>query len=102
MGKNLYDKVWESHTVREMKDGRSQLFVGLHLIHEVTSPQAFGMLDELGLEVRYPNRTFATIDHIIPTHNQLAPFEDVMAQKMAAALRENTEKHGIEYFDFIS
>ena len=67
MGRTLLDKVWDSHRVRDLPDGRTQLFVGLHLIHEVTSPQAFGMLRDLGLPVRSPERTFATIDHIIQT-----------------------------------
>ncbi len=58
MTKNLFKKVWEAHTVRTLNDGRTQLFIGLHLIHEVTSPQAFGMLRELKLPVKYPERTF--------------------------------------------
>ena len=54
-GKNLLDKVWDAHTVRELPSGQTQLFIGLHLIHEVTSPQAFAMLRELGLPVRFPS-----------------------------------------------
>ncbi len=68
----LYDKVWEEHTVSELPTGQTQLFCGLHLIHEVTSPQAFGMLQERDLEVAYPNRTHATVDHIVPTADQVA------------------------------
>ena len=60
--KSLFDKVWDLHSVRELPDGQTQLFIGLHLIHEVTSPQAFSMLDEMGLPVRFPQRTFATVD----------------------------------------
>ena len=60
MGKTLYQKVWDAHTVGTLSDGRTQLFIGTHLIHEVTSPQAFGMLRELDLTVKYPKRTFAT------------------------------------------
>ena len=70
MGKTLYEKVWEAHEVRKLKNGQSQLFIDLHLLHEVTSPQAFGMLKDLGLRVRYPHRTFATVDHIVPTHDR--------------------------------
>ena len=70
MGKSLFQKVWEAHTVRTLPDGRTQLFIGLHLIHEVTTPQAFGMMRDLGLKVAYPERTFATVDHIIPTDTQ--------------------------------
>ena len=73
MGKTLYQKVWDAHTVGKLGDGRTQLFIGTHLIHEVTSPQAFGMLRDLNLTVKYPHRTFATIDHIVPTENQDQP-----------------------------
>ncbi len=99
MGRTLLQKVWESHRVRELPDGRSQLFVGLHLIHEVTSPQAFGMLRDLGLGVRCPERTFATIDHIIPTKKRLRPFADAMAEEMTTALEESCREHGIRLFD---
>ena len=67
MGKSLYEKVFESHTVRKLDSGQYQLLMGLHLVHEVTSPQAFAMLRERGLTVLRPDRTFATCDHIIPT-----------------------------------
>ena len=67
MGKSLFQKVWDAHTVGTLADGRTQLFIGTHLIHEVTSPQAFGMLRDLGLKVKFPQRTFATVDHIVPT-----------------------------------
>ena len=66
MSKNLFEKVWENHTVRELPSGQSQLFIGLHLVHEVTSPQAFQMLRERGLKVLYPERMYATVDHIVP------------------------------------
>ena len=66
MGKTLYEKVWDAHAVGRLADGRTQLFIGTHLIHEVTSPQAFGMIRDLGLKVKYPHRTFATVDHIVP------------------------------------
>lgn len=99
MGKTLYDKVWDSHEVTLLEDGRSQLFIGLHLVHEVTSPQAFGMLDEKGLKVAYPERTFATLDHIIPTDGAERPFRDALAEEMVAALAKNTEAHGVRFFD---
>lgn len=102
MTKNLFEKVWQAHAVRTLSDGRTQLFIGLHLIHEVTSPQAFGMLRELDLPVKYPNRTFATVDHIIPTHDQARPFKDSLAEEMIVALQKNTEDFGIEYFDMDS
>ena len=99
MSKSLFEKVWEAHSVRELSNGQTQLLIGTHLIHEVTSPQAFGMLRDLGLEVKYPNRTFATVDHIVPTRSQVEPFEDNLAQDMIRALRENCEEFGVTFFD---
>ncbi len=97
--RSLFDKVWETHTVRELPDGQTQLFIGLHLIHEVTSPQAFAMLEEMGLPVRFPGRTFATVDHIIPTDSQLRPLADGLAEEMMVALERNCRAHGIPLFD---
>ncbi|MBN8458692.1 MAG: 3-isopropylmalate dehydratase large subunit [Verrucomicrobia bacterium] len=101
MGKSLFQKVWDSHRVGTLADGRTQLFIGTHLIHEVTSPQAFGMLRDLGLKVKYPQRTFATVDHIVPTVDQDAP-QDPLAAEMMAALRKNADDFGITYFDLAS
>lgn len=98
MGKNLLDKVWDLHRVRTLPSGEDQLFIGLHLIHEVTSPQAFSMLEDRGLTVRYPDRTFATADHIVPTKERERPFGDPLAEEMMRALERNTEKHGIRLF----
>ena len=102
MGKNLYQKVWDEHTVGSLEDGRTQLFIGTHLIHEVTSPQAFGMLRDLNLTVKFPNRTFATVDHIVPTDNQQQPFSDPLANAMIDELRKNVKEFGIKYFDLSS
>ena len=101
MGKSLFQKVWDAHTVGKLADGRTQLFIGTHLIHEVTSPQAFGMLRDLGLGVKFPKRTFATVDHIVPTINQDAP-QDPLAADMMSALRKNADDFGITYFDLAS
>ena len=98
VGKNLYQKVWSDHLVGTLENGQFQVFVALHLIHEVTSPQAFGMLKDKGLTVAYPKRTFATVDHIIPTDDQSRPFSDPMAERMMEVLSEATESHGIEFF----
>jgi len=98
MGRSLYEKVWDAHTVGTLDDGRTQLFIGTHLIHEVTSPQAFGMLRDLGLKVKFPHRTFATVDHIVPTDNQQQPFADPLADAMINELKRNVEESGIEYF----
>ena len=67
MADTLFHKVWDAHKVRTLASGQTQLFIGLHLIHEVTSPQAFDMLRHQGLKVAFPERTVATIDHIVPT-----------------------------------
>lgn len=99
MSKNLYEKVWEKHSVATLADGSTQLFITAHLIHEVTSPQAFGMLKDLGLNVKYPDRTFATVDHIVPTNETAEPYSDSLAQAMIEALRENTREQGITFFD---
>ncbi len=102
MGKTLYEKVWEAHNVGTLSDGRTQLFIGTHLIHEVTSPQAFGMLRDKGIKVKYPERTFATVDHIVPTDDQSSPLSDPLAEKMLQELRKNADEFGITYFDLAS
>jgi len=97
--RTLYDKVWEKHKVTELPTGQTQLFVGLHLIHEVTSPQAFGMLRERDLEVAYPELTHATVDHIVPTADQSRPYSDDAAETMMAELEENVREAGIQFDD---
>ena len=92
----LYDKVWDLHRVAELPGGSTQLFVGLHLIHEVTSPQAFAALRDKGLSVRCPDRTVATVDHIVPTTNQARPFADPLAEEMLTTLERNCAEYGIE------
>ena len=82
MAKNLFDKVWDAHIVRQLSSGQDQLLIGLHLVHEVTSPQAFGMLRDRNLQVMFPGRTFATADHIVPTAQLARPFADQMAEEM--------------------
>ncbi|WP_257297875.1 3-isopropylmalate dehydratase large subunit [Haloarchaeobius sp. FL176] len=98
-GGTLYDKVWDRHAVTELPTGQTQLFVGLHLIHEVTSPQAFGMLEERDMEVAYPELTHATVDHIVPTADQSRPYADDAAERMMAELEENVHDAGIEFSD---
>ena len=99
MGKSLLDKVWDAHTVRELPTGQTQLFIGLHLIHEVTSPQAFQMLREHGLKVAFPDRTIATVDHIIPTDTEARPFADEQAEGMMSAIERNCREFGIRFLD---
>ncbi len=102
MAKSLFEKVWEAHTVRTLSSGETQLFIGTHLIHEVTSPQAFGMLREMGLPVKFPQRTFATVDHIVPTNETVEPFSDALADAMIKELRRNCAEHNVTFFDLDS
>jgi 3-isopropylmalate/(R)-2-methylmalate dehydratase large subunit len=95
MGKTLLQKVWDLHTVRQLSTGQTQLFIGLHLVHEVTSPQAFDALRAHGWRVAFPERTFATVDHIVPTRERRRPFLDVMAEDMIAALERNCRDFGV-------
>ena len=95
---NLLNNVWDRHKVATLASGQDQLFIGLHLIHEVTSPQAFQMLEERGLSVLYPDRAVATVDHIVPTVDQSRPFADPLAEQMMQALERNTRAHGIRFF----
>ncbi len=88
--------MWDLHRVAELPGGATQLFVGLHLIHEVTSPQAFSALEDQGLKVRCPNRTVATVDHIVPTVSQKRPFQDPLAEEMLKTLERNCSNHGIK------
>jgi 3-isopropylmalate/(R)-2-methylmalate dehydratase large subunit len=81
--------------VRKLPSGQTQLFVGLHLVHEVTTPQAFDMLRQHGWRVAFPERTFGTVDHIVPTRTQQRPFLDVMAEEMTTALERNCRDAGI-------
>jgi 3-isopropylmalate/(R)-2-methylmalate dehydratase large subunit len=92
----LFAKVWDAHSVRRLPTGQHQLFIGLHLIHEVTTPQAFDMLRARGLRVAMPDRTIATVDHIVPTLDQRRPFQDLMAEDMLSALERNCREHGIK------
>ena len=102
MARTLFGKVWDAHAVRQLPNGQTQLYVGLHLIHEVTSPQAFDELKQRGWRVASPERTVATVDHIVPTRNQARPFADLMAETMTTALERNCRDHGIPLLDLAS
>ncbi|HVR75114.1 MAG TPA: 3-isopropylmalate dehydratase large subunit [Planctomycetota bacterium] len=99
MGRNLLQKVWEAHKVRDLPGGQTQLFIGLHLIHEVTSPQAFADLRLRGWKVFMPGRTFATVDHIVPTARRERPFLDTLAEEMMVSIEKNCRDFGIPLFD---
>ena len=94
----LFQNVWNAHAVRRLVSGQTQLFVGLHLIHEVTSPQAFDMVRQHGWSVAYPERTFATVDHIVPTTEQRRPFIDLTAEEMTSVLERNCREFGIRLY----
>ncbi|PYR63991.1 MAG: 3-isopropylmalate dehydratase large subunit [Acidobacteria bacterium] len=95
MADTLFHKVWNAHAVRTLPSGQTQLFIGLHLIHEVTTPQAFDMLRQHGWRVAFPERTFGTVDHIVPTESRRRPFVDLIAEEMTAALERNCRDFGI-------
>jgi len=97
-GRTLYDKIWESHTVGILPTGQTQLFIGLHLIHEITTAPAFDMLREKGMDVAFPERTFATVDHIVPTDIRTRPFLDSEAEELTRALEKNVKQFGVEFF----
>ncbi|MEQ1761193.1 MAG: 3-isopropylmalate dehydratase large subunit [Vicinamibacterales bacterium] len=98
MGQTLLKKVWDLHTVRKLPTGQTQLFIGLHLIHEVTTPQAFDELRARQWPVARPDRTFATTDHIIPTRDRGRPFIDVMAEDMLSALERNCRDFAVPFW----
>src|SRR5215471_11656778 len=94
----LFENVWNLHAVRSLPSGQTQLFVGLHLVHEVTSPQAFDMIRQQGWRVAFPERTFATVDHIVPTSVQKRPFIDLTAEEMTTVLERNCRQYGIQLY----
>ena len=97
-GRTLYDKIWESHAVGILPTGQTQLFIGLHLIHEITTAPAFDMLRESGLDIPFRKRTFATVDHIVPTDLRQRPFLDKEAEDLTRALENNVQQFGVEFF----
>ena len=98
MGKTLFDKIWEAHVVKHIPDGPDVLYIDRHLIHEVTSPQAFSALKSKGMKVFRPEKTFATCDHNTPTHDQDKPIAEPSSAKAVATLAANTSENGIHYF----
>jgi 3-isopropylmalate/(R)-2-methylmalate dehydratase large subunit len=98
--RTLYDKVWERHKVAELPNGQDQLFVGLHLVHEVSSPQAFSMLRERELDVAYPDRTVGVADHIVPTAeaDRTRPLLDERTETMLATMDDNAARTEITYY----
>ena len=87
--KTLFDKIWDAHVVREAADEPALIYIDLHLVHEVTSPQAFDGLRAAGRRVRRPDLTFATVDHNVPTTDRRAPVTDPVAAEQMETLRRN-------------
>jgi len=98
MATTLFDKVWDSHVVRQVQDGPDVFFIDRHFIHEVTSPVAFLGLESRGNSVVYPKRTFAVADHNTPTINQHLPVEDALSANQLDTLGRNAKKHGISHW----
>lgn len=96
--KTLFDKVWDSHVVMEEKDRPTLLYIDLHLVHEVTSPQAFDGLRITGREVRRPDLTYATKDHNVPTDDRSKPIEDPISAKQMETLKKNCRDFDITLF----
>jgi 3-isopropylmalate/(R)-2-methylmalate dehydratase large subunit len=97
--RTLLDKIWETHIVEEELDSPAILYVDLHLVHEVTSPQAFAGLARRGLRVRRPDRTVATMDHSTPTLPLDIPIKDKLAAAQLSRLKENCERYGIPLYE---
>jgi 3-isopropylmalate/(R)-2-methylmalate dehydratase large subunit len=97
--KTLFEKVWESHLVAEPANEPALLYIDLHLVHEVTSPQAFDGLRMAGRKLRRPDRTVATVDHNVPTTANRIIIEDAIADKQINALRKNCKEFGVELYD---
>src|SRR5512137_2144206 len=100
--KTLFEKVWEAHVVMEEPGKPSMIYIDRHLVHEVTSPQAFEGLRLAKRKVRRPDLTFATLDHNIPTNGNRLAIDDELARKQVEALRENCRATGIRLFDLES
>jgi 3-isopropylmalate/(R)-2-methylmalate dehydratase large subunit len=96
--KTLFDKIWDAHIVEEVHDGPQVLYIDRHLIHEVTSPQAFAGLEKRGIPLFRPQQTIATADHNVPTKNQHLPIQDPLSKIQVDTLVENCENHGVELY----
>jgi 3-isopropylmalate/(R)-2-methylmalate dehydratase large subunit len=102
MPRTLYEKIWDAHVVRAAENQPALLYIDLHLVHEVTSPQAFDGLRAANRRVRRPDLTIATIDHNVPTTDRSLPIKDPIAAKQIETLRRNCEEFGVQLFDINS
>ncbi len=96
--KTLFDKIWDSHVIEQIEGGPSVVYIDRHLIHEVTSPQAFGGLDNRGMKVFRPKQTFATPDHNVPTKDQHLTIRDELSRTQVERLTENCNRHGVSLY----
>ena len=97
--RTLFEKVWDNHVVHAEKGRSTILYIDLHLVHEVTSPQAFEGLRLAGRKVRHPSRTVATADHNVPTSDRSLPIADAISKQQIDTLRDNCQQFGITYYD---
>src|SRR3954453_12093572 len=100
--RTIIQKLWDNHVVAERPGAPSLIYIDLHLVHEVTSPQAFSGLRERGLKVRRPDRTLATVDHSIPTTPPSLPIVDKIAATQVEQLEKNAREFGLPYFGYHS
>ena len=98
MGKTIFDKIWDKHVVKIIEDGPSVLYIDKHLIHEVTSPQAFSGIEKRGAQLFRPKQIVATADHNVPTLNQHLPIADQLSKFQVDTLIDNCKKHGVELY----
>ena len=98
MGKTIFDKIWDKHVVKIIEDGPSVLYIDKHLIHEVTSPQAFSGIEKRGAQLFRPKQIVATADHNVPTMNQHLPIVDQLSKFQVDTLIDNCKKHGVELY----
>ena len=98
MGKTIFDKIWDSHVVKQIQDGPSVLYIDKHFIHEVTSPQAFSGIEKRGAKLFRPKQIVATADHNVPTLHQELPIADALSRFQVDTLIDNCKKHGVELY----
>lgn len=98
MGKTLFEKVWDNHVVDSIPNGPSIIYIDKHLIHEVTSPQAFAGLNKRNIKVFRPDKTIATADHNVPTTNQHLPIQESLSRNQVETLNKNCREHGVELY----
>lgn len=102
MPKTLFEKIWDAHVVAQQPESPAVLYIDLHLIHEVTSPQAFTGLRQRGIKVRRPEKTVATMDHSIPTHDPSLPITDLLAAAQIKQMEKNASEFGIQLYGMTS